>query len=114
MWRNKEEVTSRTNSRRLRSVVVSCRIRTCRFSTVLKVPESFGGGEEVSRGNAERPQKLINEPSRVVRDMLEGGGDLIFRIASGYFGCRDEQGRFSPEKFAQLAADPQIKMIEIS
>jgi glutamate synthase domain-containing protein 2 len=43
----------------------------------------------------------------------QGGGDLIFQIASGYFGCRDEQGRFCAQKFAQLAADPQVKMIEI-
>jgi glutamate synthase domain-containing protein 2 len=43
----------------------------------------------------------------------EGGGDIIWEIGSGYFGCRDPQGRFSPERFAQTAADPQIKMIEI-
>ena len=43
----------------------------------------------------------------------QGGGDLIFQIASGYFGCRDEQGRFCAQTFAQLAADPQVKMIEI-
>ena len=43
----------------------------------------------------------------------QGGGDLIFQIASGYFGCRDDEGRFSPERFATLSADPQIKMIEI-
>ena len=43
----------------------------------------------------------------------QGGGDLIFQVASGYFGCRNENGSFSPEKFTELAADPQIKMIEI-
>ena len=43
----------------------------------------------------------------------ENGGDLIWEIASGYFGCRDEQGRFSPEKFQAAAASPQVKMIEI-
>ena len=43
----------------------------------------------------------------------QGGGDLIFQVASGYFGCRNEDGSFSPERFAELAADPQIKMIEI-
>lgn len=43
----------------------------------------------------------------------EGGGDLIFQIASGYFGCRNDDGSFSPEKFKDLASDPQIKMIEI-
>jgi glutamate synthase domain-containing protein 2 len=41
------------------------------------------------------------------------GGDLIWEIGSGYFGCRNEDGSFSPEKFATRAADPQIKMIEI-
>lgn len=43
----------------------------------------------------------------------EGGGDLIYQVASGYFGCRREDGGFSQEKFAELAADPQIRMIEI-
>lgn len=41
------------------------------------------------------------------------GGDLIWQIGSGYFGCRDEQGKFSAEKFAQNATKPQVKMIEI-
>jgi glutamate synthase domain-containing protein 2 len=41
------------------------------------------------------------------------GGDLIWEIASGYFGCRDEHGRFSEERFAANACDPQVKMIEI-
>lgn len=43
----------------------------------------------------------------------QGGGDLVFQIASGYFGCRNPDGSFSRERFAQLSADPQIKMIEI-
>ncbi len=43
----------------------------------------------------------------------QGGGDLIYQVASGYFGCRNDDGSFSPEKFADLAADPQIRMIEI-
>lgn len=41
------------------------------------------------------------------------GGDLIWEIGSGYFGCRDEQGHFSPERFAENAASEQVKMIEI-
>ena len=41
------------------------------------------------------------------------GGDIIWEVASGYFGCRDESGHFSPEHFKQNALDPQIKMIEI-
>ncbi len=43
----------------------------------------------------------------------EGGGDLIYEIGSGYYGCRNEDGTFSAEKFAEQAADPQVKMIEV-
>lgn len=41
------------------------------------------------------------------------GGDLIWEIGSGYFGCRNEDGSFSPERFVANATDPQVKMIEI-
>jgi glutamate synthase domain-containing protein 2 len=43
----------------------------------------------------------------------EPGGDLIWEIGSGYFGCRDEQGRFDADKFAANAREPQVKMIEL-
>jgi len=43
----------------------------------------------------------------------EGGGDIIWEIGSGYFGCRDKQGAFDPDAFAAVAANDQIKMIEI-
>jgi glutamate synthase domain-containing protein 2 len=41
------------------------------------------------------------------------GGDLIWQIASGYFGCRTSEGRFDPARFAQQARSPQVKMIEL-
>ena len=41
------------------------------------------------------------------------GGDLIWEIGSGYFGCRDAKGHFSAEKFQENALSPQVKMIEI-
>lgn len=41
------------------------------------------------------------------------GGDLIWEIGSGYFGCRNEDGSFSAENFQKNALDPQVKMIEI-
>ena len=43
----------------------------------------------------------------------EGGGDLVWELGSGYFGCRDDEGRFSEERFAAQARDPQVKMIEV-
>ncbi len=44
---------------------------------------------------------------------LENGGDLVWEIGSGYFGCRDGEGRFDPERFAAQAARPQVRMIEV-
>ncbi|PJG43538.1 glutamate synthase [Acinetobacter tandoii] len=44
---------------------------------------------------------------------LEYGGDIVWELGSGYFGCRTEDGTFDPVKFAQQAVLPQIKMIEI-
>jgi glutamate synthase domain-containing protein 2 len=43
----------------------------------------------------------------------EYGGDLVWEIGSGYFGCRDDDGGFSEERFAANARDPQVKMIEL-
>lgn len=44
---------------------------------------------------------------------LEPGGDLIWQIGTGYFGCRTHDGAFDPELFRRNAAHPQVKMIEI-
>ncbi len=41
------------------------------------------------------------------------GGDLIWEIGSGYFGCRDAQGHFNPERFVENVRSPQVKMVEI-
>ena len=41
------------------------------------------------------------------------GGDLIWEIGSGYFGCRDDQGHFDPARFADNAHSEQVRMIEI-
>jgi len=48
--------------------------------------------------------------SRYHREM---GGDLIWELGSGYFGCRHADGSFDPDKFAEQARVPQVKMIEI-
>jgi glutamate synthase domain-containing protein 2 len=43
----------------------------------------------------------------------EHGGDIIWEVASGYFGCRRDDGCFDPDKFAEQAKSTQIKMIEV-
>ena len=44
---------------------------------------------------------------------LAGGGDTIWQISTGYFGCRNSEGNFDPEKFEERATLDQVKMIEI-
>lgn len=41
------------------------------------------------------------------------GGDLIWQIGSGYFGCRTPTGGFNSEMFVANASEDQVKMIEI-
>src|SRR5690606_32780196 len=43
----------------------------------------------------------------------EAGGDLVWEIGSGYFGCRDDAGNFDEARFVANATDPQVRMIEI-
>lgn len=44
---------------------------------------------------------------------LKHGGDIIWQIGTGYFGCRSKDGGFSEELFIQTSSHPEIKMIEI-
>ncbi|MET3732054.1 FMN-binding glutamate synthase family protein [Moheibacter stercoris] len=44
---------------------------------------------------------------------LEPGGDLIWQVGTGYFGCRADNGKFSPEKFKITSQIKNIKMIEL-
>jgi glutamate synthase domain-containing protein 2 len=62
------------------------------------------------------------KPPRFAHDTGEGsisvhhrakGGDLIWEIGSGYFGCRNADGTFNAEKFAENAREAQVKMIEV-
>lgn len=43
----------------------------------------------------------------------EAGGDLVWEIGSGYFGCRDPFGYFDASRFAAQAREDQVKMIEV-
>jgi glutamate synthase domain-containing protein 2 len=43
----------------------------------------------------------------------ENGGDIVWEIGSGYFGCRNDDGSFSAERFAAVAREPEVKMVEL-
>jgi glutamate synthase domain-containing protein 2 len=44
---------------------------------------------------------------------LKHGGDIVWQIGTGLFGCRDKEGSFCPTLFKKTATLSQIKMIEI-
>ncbi len=44
---------------------------------------------------------------------LKHGGDIVWEVGSGYFGCRDKDGHFDPAHFADRAAHDAVKMTEI-
>ena len=41
------------------------------------------------------------------------GGDLVWEVGSGYFGCRTDDGGFDEQEFARKAADDQVKMVHL-
>ncbi len=41
------------------------------------------------------------------------GGELVFQIGTGYFGCRDEHGRFSLERLRERVSQAPVRAIEI-
>ena len=41
------------------------------------------------------------------------GGDLVWQVGTGYFGCRTPDGRFDPGSFADKADRDEVKMIEV-
>jgi len=44
---------------------------------------------------------------------LAHGGDLVWQVGTGYFGCRNEHGGFSATTFREKALLPVVRMIEI-
>ena len=44
---------------------------------------------------------------------LQPGGDIIWQLGTGYFSCRNTDGTFNYDAFAERAVKPQVKMIEI-
>ncbi len=44
---------------------------------------------------------------------IAGKGDLIWQVSTGYFGCRNKDGRFDPGLFREKASQDQVKMVEI-
>jgi len=68
--------------------------------------------EALNRGAAQA-ECLHNTGEGGVSPFHQSGGELIWQIGTGYFGCRDAQGRFSMERFRETVAANPIRAIEI-
>ncbi|WP_372481350.1 FMN-binding glutamate synthase family protein [Streptomyces flavotricini] len=44
---------------------------------------------------------------------LRPGGDLVWEIGTGYFGCRTDEGGFDEGQFAEKAAHEQVKCVSL-
>ncbi|MFI5982465.1 FMN-binding glutamate synthase family protein [Streptomyces sp. NPDC051555] len=44
---------------------------------------------------------------------LRPGGDLVWEVGTGYFGCRTADGGFDERQFAEKAAHPQVKCVSL-
>jgi glutamate synthase domain-containing protein 2 len=56
---------------------------------------------------------LQNTGEGGISDYHRKGGEIIWQIGTGYFGCRDAQGGFSMEKMLESVASAKVKAIEI-
>jgi glutamate synthase domain-containing protein 2 len=75
----------------------------------------FGGQPEGASPREPRRVTLRRTQARAASLAITAtvGGDLIWQIGTGYFGCRTQSGTFDPELYAKNASDPQVKMVEI-
>lgn len=48
-----------------------------------------------------------------ISDYHNNGGDLIWQVGTGYFGCRNKEGKFDPELFREKSNRENVKMIEL-
>ncbi|WP_433824433.1 FMN-binding glutamate synthase family protein [Actinoplanes sp. CA-015351] len=68
--------------------------------------------EALNRG-AKLAGCLHNTGEGALSPYHRNGGDLVFQIGTAYFGCRDEQGRFSLERLKDLVAANPVRALEI-
>jgi glutamate synthase (ferredoxin) len=68
--------------------------------------------EAINRGVA-LAGALQNTGEGGISEFHRKGGDIIWQIGTGYFGCRDDNGRFSMERFLESAQTAKVRAIEI-
>ena len=69
--------------------------------------------ESLNRGAAKGGFYHDTGEGGISRYHKAGGGDLVWELGSGYFGCRAKDGGFDPVQFKETASLDQVKMIEV-
>lgn len=117
-WLSHSLAPTRIDSQDFRILVGANRAKPYSLSVFNISAMSFGA----LSANAIRALNLGAKKGNFAHDTGEGslsvhhrehGGDLIWEIGSGYFGCRASDGSFDPDAFVKRATLPQVKMIEI-
>jgi glutamate synthase (ferredoxin) len=68
--------------------------------------------EAINRGVA-IASALQNTGEGGISDFHRMGGDIVWQVGTGYFGCRDENGRFSMPRFLESVASAKVRAIEL-
>jgi glutamate synthase domain-containing protein 2 len=68
--------------------------------------------EAINRGVA-AAGALQNTGEGGISDHHRHGGELVWQIGTGYFGCRDDRGHFSMERFLETVASANVRAVEI-
>jgi glutamate synthase (ferredoxin) len=68
--------------------------------------EAINRGAKIAGAMQNTGEGGIAEPHR-------SGGDLVWQIGTGYFGCRDERGRFSLERLLEQLETAPVRALEI-
>lgn len=117
-WLNHSLAPTRIGSHDFRVTIGAGRAQPYSASVFNISAMSFGA----LSGNAIRALNAGAKRGSFAHDTGEGsisahhrsqGGDLIWEIGSGYFGCRNADGTFNETRFIANATDPQVKMIEL-
>ncbi|MEZ4314818.1 MAG: glutamate synthase-related protein [Polyangiaceae bacterium] len=68
--------------------------------------------EAINRG-VKLANSMQNTGEGGISDYHRKGGDLMWQIGTGYFGCRDDKGQFSMERFLETVASAPVRAVEI-
>ncbi|PQO23482.1 FMN-binding glutamate synthase family protein [Rhodobacteraceae bacterium WD3A24] len=118
-WLNHSVTPSHIDSADFRITVGGPRCSQPYESSVLNISGMSYGAlsptaiEALNRGAKEGNFAHTTGEGSISRFHRKHGGDLIWQIGSGYFGCRDRSGAFDPDRFAEGARSDQVRMIEI-